>query len=137
MKIYIHVTESVNLAHTLCWRDICCVTALLFVRPSVCMSVCLSQAGIVSKRLEGSSWFLACRLPSTCPTLFCEEVRIPTKKKGTSLWNFLQTADYENFATASRSCCQQNSSMVELVDDTYTTVDESWLFTTCRSSVTL
>ena len=42
MKIYIHVTESVNLAHTLCWRDICCVTALLFVRPSVCMSVCLS-----------------------------------------------------------------------------------------------
>jgi len=81
MKIYIHVTESVNLAHTLCWRDICCVTALLFVRPSVCMSVCLSQAGIVSKRLEGSSWFLACRLPSICPTLFCEEVRIPTKKR--------------------------------------------------------
>jgi len=30
-----------------------------------------------------------------------------------------------------------NSSTVELVDDTYTTVDESWLFTTSRSNVTL
>ena len=30
-----------------------------------------------------------------------------------------------------------SSSTVELVDDTYTTVDESWLFTTSRSTVTL
>jgi len=37
-----------------------------------------------------------------------------------------QTPDLENFATASRSRCQQNSSStVELIDDTYTTIDES------------
>jgi len=30
-----------------------------------------------------------------------------------------QTLHLENFATASRSCCQQNSSTVELVDHTY------------------
>ena len=51
-----------------------------------------------------------------------------------------QTLDSENFATASRSRCQRHSSSsstVELVDDTYTTVDESWLFTTGRSAVTL
>ena len=29
-----------------------------------------------------------------------------------------QTPDLENFATAYRSCCRQNSSMAELVDDT-------------------
>jgi len=41
-----------------------------------------------------------------------------------------QTPDLENFAKASRSRYQQNSlSMVEFVDDTYTTVDESCLFT--------
>jgi len=27
--------------------------------------------------------------------------------------------------------------MVELVDDTYTTLDESWLFTTSQSTLTL
>jgi len=41
-----------------------------------------------------------------------------------------------NFATTSQSCCQQNSSTVELVDHT-TTVDASWLFTAHRSTVTL
>jgi len=50
-----------------------------------------------------------------------------------------QTPDLENFATASRSRCQQNSSSstVELVDDTYTTIEESWQLTTSRSTVTL
>ena len=38
--------------------------------------------------------------------------------------NLSQTLDIENFAAASRSRCQQISSLtVELVDDTYTTVD--------------
>ena len=40
----------------------------------VCPSVCLSQAGIVAKRLEESSWFLAWRLPSNYPTLCCKEI---------------------------------------------------------------
>ena len=55
--------------------------------------------------------------------------------------NLSKTLDLENFATASRSRCQQNSpsssSTVELVDNTYTTIDESWLFTASRSTVTL
>jgi len=48
-----------------------------------------------------------------------------------------QTPDLVNFATASRSRCQQNSSSSEFVDDTCTTVDESWLLTTSWSTVTL
>jgi len=49
-----------------------------------------------------------------------------------------RTPDLDNFAAASRSRCRQNSSSstVEFVDDTYTTIDESWLFTTSRSTVT-
>jgi len=51
-----------------------------------------------------------------------------------------QTTDLKNFATASRSHCQQNSplsSTVEFVDDTYRTVEESWLFTASQSTVIL
>jgi len=32
---------------------------------SVCHSVCLSQVGVLSKRMDGSSWFLACMLLSS------------------------------------------------------------------------
>ena len=35
----------------------------------LCLSVCPSQVGVLSKRLNESSWFLACELPSTRPTL--------------------------------------------------------------------
>ena len=59
------------------------------------------------------------------------------ENKGTSLWNFVPNSWLRNIPTASRSRCQQNSSTVESVGDTYTTVDESWLFTTSRSAVTL
>jgi len=54
---------------------------------------------------------------------------------GTFLWDSVANSD---FATASRSRSQQHSSStVELVDDIYMTIDESWLFTTSRSTVTL
>ena len=33
------------------------------------VSFCLSQVGVLSKRLNESSWFLASELPSTRPTL--------------------------------------------------------------------
>jgi len=99
----------------------------LFVRPS--------QAGIVSKPLDESSWFLALRLRSTFPTLCCKGIylRIWVPRKITVLSSGIlsQTPDVENYAAASRSRCQQNSPTVELVDDTYTTVDESRLSTTC------
>jgi len=44
------------------------------VRLSVCPSVRPSQAGIVSKRLDESSWILVRRLPFTYPTLWCKQI---------------------------------------------------------------
>jgi len=80
------------------------------------------------------------RLPSTYPPLCCKEIWVSPKIKVLGFGTLSRTSDLENFATASRSRCQQHSSSsstVELVDDTYTTVDESWLFTTSRSTATL
>ena len=49
----------------------------------VCLSVCLSarlpQAGIVLKRLDESSCFLAWGLPLTYPTLCCREIWVSSK----------------------------------------------------------
>jgi len=71
----------------------------------VCPSVCLSQAGIVSKRLDESSWFWARRLRSTYPTLCYKEIGVSPKIRvlSTSSGTLSQTLDLENFATASRS----------------------------------
>ena len=52
-------------------------TLVRFYRAMLCIrgtshgavSVCLSQVGVPSKRMNESSWFLACELPSTRPTL--------------------------------------------------------------------
>jgi len=80
------------------------------------------------------------RLPSTYPPLCCKEIRVSPKIKVLGFGTLSRTSDLENFATASRSRCQQHSSSsstVELVGDTFTTVDESWLFTTSRSTATL
>jgi len=47
--------------------------------PVSCLSVCLSQAGIVSKRLNGSIWFLVQRIPSACPVLCFNGIRVSLK----------------------------------------------------------
>ena len=39
------------------------------VAMGLCMSVCLSQVGVLSKRMNESCWFWACELSSTRPTL--------------------------------------------------------------------
>jgi len=80
-------------------------------------------------------------LPSTYPTLSYEKILVSPRIGVLPSGTLSETLNLENFATASRSHCQQNlssssSSTVELVDDTYTTVDESWLFSTSRSNVT-
>ena len=49
------------------------------VRLFVCLSVRPSQAGIVSKRLDESSWFLARRPLSVYPTLRCKEIWVSPK----------------------------------------------------------
>jgi len=105
------------------------------VYPSVRPSVRPSQAGIASQRLGELSW----RLPSTCAALCYKEIWVGLSSKIrvlSSAWHFVPNSGLgENFAAASRSRCQQNSSSsstVEFVDDTYTTIDESWLFATSK-----
>ena len=97
----------------------------------VCLSVtsryCIEKSG----RIEQEASF---HLSHTVPIGIYPKMRLFPSE------TLSQTPDLENFATASRSRCHQNStssSTVEFVDDTYTTVDESWLFTTSRSTVTL
>ena len=86
----------------------------------VCTSVCPPQADIASKRLDRLSWFwhggfspliLHCVVgnSSTCVS----KVRVLPSR------TLSETLDLDNFATARRSCCQQKSSTVELVDHAY------------------
>ena len=109
---------------------------LLSVRPSVRPS----QAGIVSKRLDKSSFFWHGGFLPPIPHCVLKKFGNLQKLRVLPSGTLFQTPDLDNFARANRSCCQQNSSSsstVELVDDTYTTIDESWLFTTGQSTVTL
>ena len=43
---------------------------------SVC--VCLSQVGVLLKRMNETGWFLAWELHSTYPTLCCKEIHVPS-----------------------------------------------------------
>jgi len=90
---------------------------------SVCLSVCLSQVGVLSKRLDESSWFLTGRLLFTYPTLCFREFMYFQK------YGVLSLEPCAKLWTLKISP-QQVDRVVELVDDAYTTVDESWLFTT-------
>ena len=76
---------------------------------AVCPSVCPSQARVLSKQMNESSWFLAWSLPSTYPALRFKEIWVSQKIMVLPSGTLSQTADIENFATASRSRCQQNS----------------------------
>jgi len=93
------------------------------VRPSVRLSVCPS---VTSRHCIGttgqielvSAWWL----PSTNPALRCTEIWVSPKIRVFPSGTLSLTPDFENFATTSRSRCQQHSpssSTVELVDDTY------------------
>jgi len=77
------------------------------VRPSVRPS----QAGIVSKRPDEIKLIFG-----ILQWLCYKELRL-SQNVGTYLWNFVVNSGLrENFVAASRLCCQQNSSTVELVD---------------------
>ena len=62
------------------------------------------------------------------PTSYCyKEIWVPPRIRAVRvlLSGILsQTLDSQDFAVASRLCCQQNSSTVELIDDSYMIVDE-------------
>jgi len=75
------------------------------------LSVCPSQARIVSKQLDELSWFLAQRLPSPCPTPYYKEIWISPKMTVLPSGNLFKTPDLKNFAMVSRSHCQQSSSL--------------------------
>ena len=68
----------------------------------VSVSVCLSQVGVPSKRLNESGWFLARELPLTYPTLCCKEIQVSSKIRVLHAETLLETLDLENFATAYR-----------------------------------
>ena len=100
----------------------------LSLRPSVTSRYCVETTGQIEL-------VLARMLRCTYPTLCCKGIWVSPKIRVhfSELCPKLRTLNKQNFATVSRSHCQQNSSSsssttVELVDDTYTTVDESWLF---------
>ena len=57
---------------------ICATRVLAMV---LCLSVCLSHVGVLSKRPSESSWFLACRLISAYPTLCYLEIQVYPKKR--------------------------------------------------------
>jgi len=59
---------------------------------SVCLSVCLSQVGVLSKRMDGLSWFLAWRLV-IYPTLCCKEIQLSTKLRVLPSGTLSQTPD--------------------------------------------
>jgi len=65
---------------------------------SVSVSFCLSQVGVLSKCLDGSSWFLACRLLWIDPTLCFKQIRVCSKMSPSG--TLLQTLDVARFATA-------------------------------------
>jgi len=103
------------------------IVVCLSVRQSVCRSVtsryCIETTGRIWARVWHGD--------------FLSHIPLSPKIRALPSGTLSQTLDLENFATASRSRCQRNSSSstVEFVDDTYTTIDkESWLSTTSRST---
>jgi len=102
----------------------------------VCPSVRLSH--IVSERHDESGWFFGVEASfNVSYTLGCKKIRASPKIRVASLGNFVPNSGLrESFATTRRSCCERNSSTVELVDHTYDRRDASWLFATRRSTVT-
>ena len=63
--------QCTQLLRALLPRDAICIrdSAVLSMGQSVSVSVRLSQVGVLSKRMNESSWFLACKLLSTSPPL--------------------------------------------------------------------
>jgi len=106
----------------------------LSVHPSVTNRYCIETTG----RIElVSAW----RLSSTYPTLCHKEIYEISQHLGTSLWDFVPNSGLRKFRHGKSIALSTTlivvASTVEFVDDTYTTIDESWLLTTSRSTVTL
>ena len=80
------------------------------------------------------------RLSSTYLLLCFKEILVPLIIRVLPCGTLSQTSNLENFVRAlqvDRVVNDSSASTVELVDDTYRTIDESWLFTASRPAVTL
>ena len=62
-----HSRQEVSMCRLVTAR--CYASAVLAVALGPSVSVRLSQVGVLSKRMNESSWFLACEIPYTRPTL--------------------------------------------------------------------
>ena len=93
-------------------HDSSSVLAVATNRPTLHNALCVTQT---TGKIE--LVFLARRFPSTHPTLCRNKIRVSPKIRTLSSGTLSRTRDEENFATASRSRCQQDSSTAELADD--------------------
>jgi len=67
------------------------------------VSVCLSQVGVLSNRINESRWFWARELPSTFPILCYREIQVSPKIKVLPSGTLSQTPVLENFASECRA----------------------------------
>jgi len=79
---------------------------------SVCVCLSVTSRGVLSKWLDGSSWFLARELPSTCHTLCFKEIQVSGKIRYFPLEVFLKLG-FKHFATAYRSSNVLPTSSIE------------------------
>jgi len=83
------------------------------------VSVCPSQVGVLSKRLNKSTWFLARELPSTKfhPSYTVLKVNsVISRNKGTSLWNVVLNSGLRTFhhgISIVETCYQLSSRKVD------------------------
>ena len=77
--------------------------AMLARLPAMALCLCLSQVGVLSKRLNESGWFLVWELLSAYLTLCCKEIQVSSKIRALPSGSLLQTLDLEHFATAYQS----------------------------------
>ena len=61
----------------------------------VCLCLSVTSRGILSKRMNESSWFLALELPSTRPTLCSKKIRVYPKIRVLPSGTLSQTPDLE------------------------------------------
>jgi len=73
---------------------------------SLCL--CLSQVGILSKRLNELGWFLAWKLVSTYPILCFMDIQVPSKIRVLSPGTLLQTPDEACYQRSSRNVDARN-----------------------------
>ena len=80
--------------------------------PSVRLYVCLSQVGVLSKRLNESSWFFDKRASFHLSYTVLKRNSNISKNKGTILWNFVPNSGLRKFLLRciDRRACNQLSS---------------------------